>query len=212
MADQEESSIIDFREMLWKARRYKWLVLLPIVVTLCGAWVYLTITPRLYESTVVISVDSSGPMSQALNGIVRTDNQSEDSRRERAQRVDSRVHSRPFLETIVNTMGYARDPAFLARAAAAAGTAMGLSSFASKPVEEVAFWIDREVGTTCGERPHARIDSGDRAAIPPGVTVPAHSAKRFQMDCAAFTEICWPTIERASVWKASPRLCRLASG
>ncbi len=120
MADQEESSIIDFREMLWKARRYKWLVLLPIVVTLCGAWVYLTITPRLYESTVVISVDSSGPMSQALNGIVRTDNQSEDSRRERAQRVDSRVHSRPFLETIVSTMGYARDPAFLARAAAAA--------------------------------------------------------------------------------------------
>ena len=36
---------------------------------------------------------------------------------------------------------------------------------------------------------------------------PASAAKRSHTDCAAFTEICWPTIERASVVKASPRLC-----
>ena len=34
--------------------------------------------------------------------------------------------------------------------------------------------------------------------------------QRSHTDCAAFTEICWPTIERASVVKASPRLCSRA--
>ncbi len=43
-----------------------------------------------------------------------------------------------------------------------------------------------------------------------GATSPALAAKRSQTDCAAFTEICWPTIERASVWNASPREARCA--
>ena len=38
-----------------------------------------------------------------------------------------------------------------------------------------------------------------------GATSPAAPAKRSQTDCAAFTEICWPTIERASVENGSPR-------
>ena len=36
-------------------------------------------------------------------------------------------------------------------------------------------------------------------------------AKRSHTVCAAFTEICWPTMLRASVVKASPRDCRQAS-
>jgi hypothetical protein len=36
-------------------------------------------------------------------------------------------------------------------------------------------------------------------------------AKRSHTVCAAFTEICWPTMLRASVVKASPRDCRQPS-
>src|SRR5215207_11524494 len=37
------------------------------------------------------------------------------------------------------------------------------------------------------------------------------AAKRSQTDCAALTEICCPTIERAKVVNASPGLCRRPS-
>ena len=37
------------------------------------------------------------------------------------------------------------------------------------------------------------------------------ATKRSHTDCAARAEICWPTIDRASVVKASPRLCRRPS-
>ncbi|HYQ89171.1 MAG TPA: Wzz/FepE/Etk N-terminal domain-containing protein [Candidatus Binatia bacterium] len=123
---EQDTSILDFREMLWKARRYKWLALFPMVVVLCGAFVYLMITPPLYESTVVVSVDDKAPVSQALGNIVRSD-QSEETRRERAMRVDSKIHSRPFLETLVNQLGYARDPALLAKAAVAAKELRGIT-------------------------------------------------------------------------------------
>jgi len=123
---EQDLSILDFREMLWKARRYKWLALFPVVVVLCGAFVYLMITPPLYESTVVVSVDDKAPVSQALGNIVPSD-QSEQTRRERAMRVDSKIHSRPFLETLVNQLGYARDPGLLAKAAEAVKTLRGIT-------------------------------------------------------------------------------------
>jgi uncharacterized protein involved in exopolysaccharide biosynthesis len=123
---EQDQSILDFREMLWKARRYKWLALLPVVLVLCAAWVYLMITPPLYESTVVVSVDEKAPVSQALGNLVRSD-QSEETRRERAMRVDSKIHSRPFLETLVNQLGYARDPALLAKATVAARELRGIT-------------------------------------------------------------------------------------
>ena len=51
---EQDSTIIDFREVLWKARRYKWLALFPVVLIVCAAWIYLMITPPVYESTVVV--------------------------------------------------------------------------------------------------------------------------------------------------------------
>ena len=124
---EQEQSVIDFREVLWKARRYRWLVLLPVVLILCGAWIYLMITPPMYESTVVVSVDDSTPVSQELGSIVRPD-RSEDSRRERAARVDGRVHSRPFLEALVNRMGYTKDPELLSRASVEAKKWQGMTT------------------------------------------------------------------------------------
>jgi protein tyrosine kinase modulator len=123
---EPDPSILDFREMLWKARRYKWLALLPVVAVLCAAWVYLVVTPKLYESTVVVAVDDKAAVSPALSNIVRSD-QSEETRRERALRVDSKIHSRPFLETMVNQLGYARSPGLLAKAAAATRELPGIT-------------------------------------------------------------------------------------
>jgi len=123
---EQDSTIIDFREVLWKARRYKWLARFPVVLIVCAAWIYLMITPPVYESTVVVSVESSTPVSQSLGNMVQTD-RSDESRRERAQRVDGRVHSRAFLEAIVNNMGYAKDPELLARATASAKSWKGIT-------------------------------------------------------------------------------------
>src|SRR2546425_9784235 len=116
---EEEQTFFDFREVLWKARRYKWIALFPIVLGLCCAWIYLMLTPGMYESVVVVAVADNSPVSPALGGIVRRE-QTEESRREEAQRVDGRIHSRPFLEAIVRRMGYAKTPELLLDAAAAA--------------------------------------------------------------------------------------------
>ena len=123
---EQDESVLDFREVLWKARRYKWLALFPIVLLLCAGWVYLMITPPLYESTVIVSVDDNAPVSPALGQIIRPD-RSEESRRERAQRVDSKIHSRSFLEAIVSTMGYDKDPELLLQASTAARNWKGIT-------------------------------------------------------------------------------------
>jgi len=55
------------------------------------------------------------------------------------------------------------------------------------------------------DSPQARSEVARIRTTRSGATWPAFAAKRSQTDWAAFTEICWPTIERASVWNASPR-------
>ena len=69
----------------------------------------------------------------------------------------------------------------------------------------------RRYSTLRADSPAARMRRRSSASTAAGarrVDGPAVSAaKRSQTDCAAFTEICWPTMERASVVKASPRLC-----
>ena len=117
--EQQGESILDFREMLWKVRRYRWLVLFPIVLVFCAACVYLMVTPPVYESGVVVSVDDHTPVSQELGSIVNR-GRNEDNVRARTQRVEGRIKSRPFLEAIVNRTGFAKDPKILIQAAAEA--------------------------------------------------------------------------------------------
>ncbi|HMI32162.1 MAG TPA: hypothetical protein VK527_10530 [Candidatus Limnocylindrales bacterium] len=124
---EEEPKIFDVREVLWKGRRYKWLILLPVVLVLCGAWIYLMLTPAVYESAVVVAVAPSTPVSPALSEIVRQQ-RSEEARKEQAQRVDGRIHSRPFLEAIVNRMGYTKNPELLLQAEAAARHWQGITA------------------------------------------------------------------------------------
>ena len=56
------------------------------------------------------------------------------------------------------------------------------------------------------ESPHARRPARGGAKHASAGVIRRHAAaRRFQTLCAALTEICWPTIERASVVNGSPR-------
>src|SRR2546426_10250950 len=124
---EQDQSVLDFREVLWKARRSKCLALLPIVLLLCLACVYLMITPPLYESAVVVSVDDNAPVSRELGSIVNNRTRSEESRLQRVQRVDVKIHSRPFLDAIANRTGSSKNPRLLALASEAARQWRGLT-------------------------------------------------------------------------------------
>src|SRR6266550_5670370 len=126
--EQEEESTLDFREMLWKARRYKWLVLFPIVLVFCGACMFLMITPPVYESALVVSVDDKSPVSRELGTIVGRERSTEETNRDEVARVDAKIHSRPFLEAIVNRLGIAKDPGLLLAASAGAREWKGIST------------------------------------------------------------------------------------
>src|SRR5687768_8676542 len=62
------------------------------------------------------------------------------------------------------------------------------------------------------ESPQARSSVGFLSRIPSGVTAPAQATTRSHTLCAAFTEICWPTIARARVRNGSPRRTRNTLG
>src|SRR5919197_2749211 len=62
------------------------------------------------------------------------------------------------------------------------------------------------------ESPQARSAGRGRASTPCGVICPTQATSRFHTLCAAFTEICCPTIARASVKKGSPRGARKTFG
>jgi hypothetical protein len=61
------------------------------------------------------------------------------------------------------------------------------------------------------DNPAARMSSTLSLSTLGGVMARGRPAKRSHTVCAALTEICWPTMLRASVVKASPRDCKQAS-
>ena len=62
------------------------------------------------------------------------------------------------------------------------------------------------------DKPQARICSTLISNIRGGLMSPAAITTRSQTDCAALMEICWPTMARASVENALPRVRSVASG
>src|SRR5262245_32793380 len=62
------------------------------------------------------------------------------------------------------------------------------------------------------ESPQARSTGLSFSRTFSGVTGPTQAAKRSHTLCAAFTEICWPTLARARVRKGSPRRTRKIFG
>src|SRR5213083_1326667 len=66
--------------------------------------------------------------------------------------------------------------------------------------------------TLRSDRPQARSSLLFLARTLCGVTAPAQRQTLSQTLCAALTEICWPTMARASVTKGSPRRARNTFG
>jgi succinoglycan biosynthesis transport protein ExoP len=117
--DEDKPTAIDTHELLWKARRYFWLALLPIVVAVCAAVLYIKISIPLYESGVIITMGDRTQMSQALEPMVRTDRDRE-SMSDKVSGIRSRVMNRTFLQGISDRLGLAREPEVLLAASSAA--------------------------------------------------------------------------------------------
>lgn len=112
---EQLDSVIDFREVLWKARKYRWLIVLPIVVSLCVGFLFLKTSTRLYQSHVVLSVADLPAVSRTLQSIVSPDRSSERPR-DRVVRLNDRVHQTSFLSTLANRVAMAPDPELRAEA------------------------------------------------------------------------------------------------
>jgi uncharacterized protein involved in exopolysaccharide biosynthesis len=125
-AEQEKGLVVDTREIVWKAKRYKWLALLPIVGALCGAFLYLSVAPTVYESSVVISMEDPTRVSEGMERLVRPSEQQEDLVQKMA-RVRSRVLNRTFLTAISDRLGLSRDPKLVSLSVAAARKFPGIT-------------------------------------------------------------------------------------
>lgn len=123
---QEKGLVVDTRELLWKAKRYKWLALLPVVGALCVAFLYLNVAPAIYESSVVISMEDPTRVSEGMERLVRPSEQQEDLV-QKMGRVRSRVLNRTFLTAISDRLGLGRDPKIVSLSIAAARKYPGIT-------------------------------------------------------------------------------------
>jgi len=117
--EPEKGLVIDTREILWKAKRYKWLALLPIVGALCAAFLYLNVAPNIYESSIVVSMEDPARVSEGMERLVRPSERQEDII-QKMNLVRSRVLNGRFLGAISDRLGLGRDPKMLAMGRAAA--------------------------------------------------------------------------------------------
>lgn len=123
---EQEEAPIDLRDLLWKVRRYGWLIVLPIIVCLCGAALYCRYSPRYYTSTIVISVDASQQQAPALDPLVGAVMERPNPR-DRVLLVDSKIHGRAFLGILVERLGLNRNPALMLKAQIASKRWKGLT-------------------------------------------------------------------------------------
>jgi uncharacterized protein involved in exopolysaccharide biosynthesis len=120
-------SFIDFRELAWKARQHLWLIALPIVTSLCVAFLYLKTASPIYESFVIVSVGDRPAISGALQSIVNPD-RSTDNPRDRVALLNNRVHQTGFLTTLAGRLGTVADPSVRAEARARVQGLHGISA------------------------------------------------------------------------------------
>ncbi len=112
---------IDVRETLWRLRHYVWMGLLPIVALLCAGWVYLMVAEKIYESYATMSLNEQPRVSAALEPLVRADRDQERPANRTAE-LDSRIHSRPFLQSVARRMKLNENPGLLLEASRVAGS------------------------------------------------------------------------------------------
>lgn len=124
---EQPESTFDFREIIWKARQYKWLIALPIVASLCVAFLFLKTATRLYESHVVLSVADRPAISGTLQSLVSPDRSSSERPRDNVIQLSNRVHQLAFLQNLASRLGITADPALRAEAQARVRGAEGVS-------------------------------------------------------------------------------------
>lgn len=100
----ETSKPFDLRDLLWRVRRYAWLLALPPILVFCAASVYYTMTPPVYESTVTIAIETQSGVGAALQNMVNAD-RDRSSARDRTNRVSERLRNQAFLQAAADRLG-----------------------------------------------------------------------------------------------------------
>jgi polysaccharide biosynthesis transport protein len=124
---EPEEQTIDVRDLIWRVRRYRWLLILPLVVCVCGAAVLYRLSTPIYSSQVVVSIDDTDNLSPALAPLVHSDREAVDNPRERVTKVDSKIRSRAFLGILAERLGMTKDPILIARANTAMQRVTGIT-------------------------------------------------------------------------------------
>jgi uncharacterized protein involved in exopolysaccharide biosynthesis len=124
---EPQEQTLDLRDLLWRARRYAWLIALPIIACLCGAAIYYKYSTPVYTSWILVSVAGNTQTSPTLDPMVGAMIERA-SPRERVSVVDSKIHSRAFLQGLVERLGMNENPALRARAAQAARRWKGITA------------------------------------------------------------------------------------
>jgi uncharacterized protein involved in exopolysaccharide biosynthesis len=129
---EQDQQTIDARDLLWRLRRYTWLLVLPPVVAICAASVYYTTSPIVYEATVVVSPGEAN-VGGEIRSMVGVDRGRSDTGNQLVL-VDRSVHSRQFLIDVMNRLGLTQDASVESAAVAAARRYPGVpvSEFAAR--------------------------------------------------------------------------------
>src|SRR5258705_1230735 len=126
LVEPERGSVIDTREILWKTKRHRWVALLPLVLILCLAVLYLRVATPVYESSLVISLEDQAQLSEGVERMVRPSERTEDLV-QRVARVRNRVLNRTFLQGVPDRLGFSRDSRLMAMGNAAARKYPGIT-------------------------------------------------------------------------------------
>lgn len=108
--NRSQSKQFDTREILWKARRYRWMALVPVVATCCAAFLYLRMTTPVFESSVLVTLGDRTQVSAALEPMVRSDGSRTEGITEKLSRIRNRVMNRTFLQDLAQRTGFTEDP------------------------------------------------------------------------------------------------------
>jgi uncharacterized protein involved in exopolysaccharide biosynthesis len=101
---ESNETLLDVRDLFWKAKQYRFHLLFPVLLVLCGAFIYYKISVPIYESYVILGVGERGSLSPTIDALARPDRESS-APRERVALLSNRIHSREFLSQLIDRSG-----------------------------------------------------------------------------------------------------------
>ena len=188
---EPDSQPFDLRDLLWRVRRYSWLLVLPPVAALCIASVYYKLSPTIYEAHVTVSLGDQAGVGSAIQSMVNTDRERA-SARERLALVDSKVRSRVFLTAVVERLGLLEDPGIVAAANAEARRYVNMPA-ADLAVRMATNRIVKQIKVTPLEGSFVRVTTID------------HSAEQAQRLASTITDLLIEENRRSSLERVQAR-------